>query len=111
MLALREFHAEQGAVFTELQSMEAVAHYGDVAAEYAALNQSVGLIDLSFRGRLCLLGADRVRLLHGQVTNDIKALKAGQGCYAAFTSPKGRMQADVHIYASPKSCCSISSPA
>ena len=99
MLALREFHAEQGAVFTELQSMEAVAHYGDVAAEYAALNQSVGLIDLSFRGRLCLLGADRVRLLHGQVTNDIKALKAGQGCYAAFTSPKGRMQADVHIYA------------
>jgi folate-binding protein YgfZ len=99
MLALREFHAEQGAVFTELQSMESVAHYGDVAAEYAALNQSVGLIDLSFRGRLCLLGADRVRLLHGQVTNDIKALKAGQGCYAAFTSPKGRMQADVHVYA------------
>jgi folate-binding protein YgfZ len=99
MLALREFHAEQGAVFTELQSMEAVAHYGDVAAEYAALNQSVGLIDLSFRGRLCLLGADRVRLLHGQVTNDIKALQAGQGCYAAFTSPKGRMQADVHVYA------------
>ena len=33
MLALREFHAEQDAVFTELQSMEAVAHYGDVAAE------------------------------------------------------------------------------
>ena len=99
MLALREFHAEQGAVFTELHSMEAVAHYGEVAAEYVALNQSVGLVDLSFRGRLCLLGADRVRLLHGQVTNDIKALKAGQGCYAAFTSPKGRMQADVHVYA------------
>ena len=99
MLALREFHAEQGAVFTELQSMEAVAHYGDIAAEYAALQNSVGLADLSFRGRLCLLGADRVRLLHGQVTNDIKALQAGQGCYAAFTSPKGRMQADVHVYA------------
>lgn len=78
MLALREFHAEQGAVFTELQSMEAVGHYGDVAAEYTALQNSVGLVDLSFRGRLCLLGADRVRLLHGQVTNDIKALQAGQ---------------------------------
>lgn len=99
MLALHEFHAEQGAVFTELQSMEAVAHYGDVATEYSALRDSVGLADLSFRGRLCLLGADRVRLLHGQVTNDIQALKTGQGCYAAFTSPKGRMQADVHVYA------------
>jgi len=99
MLALHEFHAGQGAVFIELQSMEAVAHYGDVAAEYSALQDSVGLVDLSFRGRLCLLGADRVRLLHGQVTNDIQALKTGQGCYAAFTSPKGRMQADVHVYA------------
>lgn len=99
MLALHEFHAGQGAVFTELQSMEAVAHYGDVAAEYSALQDSVGLADLSFRGRLCLLGADRVRLLHGQVTNDIQALRPGQGCYAAFTSPKGRMQADVHVYA------------
>ena len=99
MLALREFHAQQGAVFTELDSMEAVAGYGDVVAEYAALQGSAGLIDLSFRGRLCLLGADRVRLLHGQVTNDIQALKTGQGCYAAFTSPKGRMQADVHVYA------------
>ena len=66
MLALREFHAQQGAVFTELDSMEAVAGYGDGVAEYAALQGSAGLIDLSFRGRLCLLGADRVRLLHGQ---------------------------------------------
>ena len=56
MLALREFHAEQGAVFTELQSMEAVAHYGDVAAEYSALQNSVGVADLSFRGRRAFWG-------------------------------------------------------
>lgn len=99
MPVLRELHAGLGATFTMLNGAEAVADYGDVTSEYAALDLSVGLSDLSFRGRLCLLGSDRVRLLHGQVTNDIQALRTGQGCYAAFTSPKGRMQADVHVYA------------
>jgi folate-binding protein YgfZ len=98
-LSLREVHSELGARFTELVGMEAVADYGDPAAEHAALGHTVGIIDLSFRGRLCLTGADRVRLLHGQVTNDIQRLKTGDGCYAAFTSPKGKLQADVNVYA------------
>jgi folate-binding protein YgfZ len=98
-LSLREVHSELGARFTELNGMEAVADYGDPASEYAALTSAAGILDLSFRGRICLMGADRVRLLHGQVTNDIQRLKTGDGCYAAFTSPKGRMQADVYVYA------------
>ncbi|HTI72838.1 MAG TPA: glycine cleavage T C-terminal barrel domain-containing protein, partial [Candidatus Limnocylindria bacterium] len=55
--------------------------------------------DLSFRGRICLTGADRVRLLNGQVTNDVKKLEAGQGCYAALVTAKGKMQADLNIHA------------
>src|SRR4029434_9067794 len=54
-----------------------------------------------FRGRLCLLGADRVRLLNGQVTNDVASLKPGEGCYAALVTAKGRMQSDLNIYALP----------
>jgi folate-binding Fe-S cluster repair protein YgfZ len=44
------------------------------------------MIDMSFRSRLCLTGADRVRFLHGQVTNDVKRLNAGEGCYAALVT-------------------------
>lgn len=82
--------------------MEVVADYGDVRAEHAAIRATVGVVDLSFRGRLCLVGADRVRLLNGQVTNDVKALATGMGCHAAFCSPKGRLVADTFIYALPE---------
>ena len=77
---------------------EAVADYGDWLAEHRAFTMAAGVIDLSARGRLCLLGADRQRFLHGQVTNDVNKLEVGQGCYAAIISGKGRMQADLNIF-------------
>ena len=43
-------------------------------------------------------GADRAAYLQGLLTNDIAALGAGQGCYAAYLTPQGRMIADMHVY-------------
>jgi folate-binding protein YgfZ len=97
-LPLQEFHQKLGARFTSVNGVEAVADYGDVLAEHAALRETAGVLDLSFRGRLCLLGADRVRFLHGQVTNDVKKLRAGEGCYAALVTAKGRMEGDLTIF-------------
>ena len=97
-LALHEFHAALRAQFTEVNGMEAVEHYGDWLAEYSALRNSVAVLDLSFRSRLVLTGADRVRLLNGQVTNNVKDLPVGDGCYAALVTNKGRMQSDLNIY-------------
>ncbi|MGD0815834.1 MAG: aminomethyltransferase family protein [Verrucomicrobiota bacterium] len=97
-LPLHDFHQARGAQFLELTGREAVAHYGDAPAEYAALRQSAGILDLSFRGRLCVLGSDRVKFLNGQVTNNVKDLRPGQGCYAALVSVKGKIQSDLHIY-------------
>jgi folate-binding protein YgfZ len=100
-LPLHEVHAALGARFTEVFGAETVAHYGNPTAEHAALRSAAAVLDLGFRGRFCLTGADRVRLLHGQVTNDIVALAPLRGCYAAFVSNKGRMQADAFVYALP----------
>ena len=97
-LALHAFHQNQSAHFIELNGAEAVSDYGDAQAEYAALCQSAGLFDLSFRSRLCITGADRIRFLHGQVTNDVKRLQTGSGCYAALITAKGKMQSDLNIY-------------
>jgi len=77
---LHEFHDGLNARFAEVNGSEVVNDYADAAAEHAALCQAAGALDLSFRGRICLTGADRVRLLNGQVTNDVKKLGTGQGC-------------------------------
>ena len=95
---LHEFHQSLGAHFTVVNGTEMVADYGEPLAEHAALRQKSGVLDLSGRSRLCLVGADRARYLHGQVTNDIKKLAVGTGTYAAVTTAKGRMEGDLNIF-------------
>jgi folate-binding protein YgfZ len=97
-LLLHEFHHSFGGRFVELNGAEIVADYDDWLAEHAALRETAGVIDLSFRSRICLTGADRVRFLHGQVTNDVKKLHPGEGCYAAITTAKGKMESDLNIF-------------
>jgi folate-binding protein YgfZ len=98
-LMLQEFHHSLGARFAELNGAQIVNDYGDWLAEHAALRESAGVIDLSFRSRLCLVGTDRARFLHGQVTNDVKKLRPGEGCYAVITTAKGKMESDLNIFA------------
>lgn len=65
---------------------------------YAAARERAVVIDRSERGRLVVSGADRASYLQGLLTNDVSALKAGEGCYAAYLTPQGRMIADVFVY-------------
>ena len=58
-------------------------------------------IERDDRAVLALTGGDRVRFLHGMVTNDIKRLTTGRGCRAALLSQKGRFVADLVVYARP----------
>ncbi len=97
-LALSDEHSRRGAHFQEVNGCAVVAHYGDPRAEYEALQRTVGIFDLSFRGRVCVLGEDRVRFLNGQVTNDVAALAPWRGCYAALITAKGKMLSDLNIY-------------
>ena len=69
-----------------------------IAADYEALTEGAAFIDFSSRGRLCLTGADRQTFINGQVTNNVKDLRTGQGCYAALANAKGKMTADLNIF-------------
>src|SRR5438045_518352 len=82
----------------EIGGAQVPRDFGDPAREYQSLHETVGLADLSFRSRVCLLGNDRKRFLHGQVTNNVNDLGVGAGCYAALVTAKGRMQSDLFIY-------------
>jgi len=68
---------------------------------YQALRESVGYLDLSARGKIIATGEDRVRLLHAMTTNHIQQLVSGQGCYAFFLNPQGRILADANILILP----------
>jgi tRNA-modifying protein YgfZ len=57
------------------------------------------LINLSARAKFKLTGADRVRYLNGQVTNDIRTATAERAIYACVTDAKGRIVGDIHVHA------------
>jgi folate-binding protein YgfZ len=67
------------------------------AADYVAVTEGCGLLDRSERGKLALSGSDARAFLHGQVTNDTESLAAGEGCYAAFLTNKGKMLGDLRV--------------
>ncbi len=69
----------------------------EAAAADRLLTEEVGLVDRSERGKLALTGPQAKELLSGQVTNDIEALTAGSGCFAALLTNKGKMLADLRV--------------
>lgn len=64
---------------------------------YIAARSDAALIDFSAYGRIGVMGTDRVSYLQGLLTNDIEALRVGEGCYTAYLTPQGRMIADMRV--------------
>jgi tRNA-modifying protein YgfZ len=67
--------------------------------EYSALHNGALFFDRSDRTRLRISGPKAVELVTGMVTNDVSSLVAGEGQYAAALTPKGKIIADVRIFA------------
>jgi folate-binding protein YgfZ len=68
------------------------------AAAYDAARHRAAFLDRSHRGRIVVSGTERASYLQGLMTNDIVALKPGQGCYTAYLTAQGRMIADLDAY-------------
>jgi len=66
------------------------------AARAAATN--VVVFNVSQRTQIEITGSDRARFLHGFTSNDIKALKPGQGCETFITNLKGKVVAHVFVF-------------
>ncbi|HET6680277.1 MAG TPA: glycine cleavage T C-terminal barrel domain-containing protein [Gemmatimonadaceae bacterium] len=75
------------------------AESGNVEQSYAALRESAVVVDRSHRLRLTLDGPRAAETLAGLVTSDVLSLKPGAGQYGAALSPKGKIIADVRIFA------------
>jgi len=98
-LLLYSDHERAGAVFGTLEGWEIPFHYGDKTREYFAAKESCAISDLSYRGKLKVTGQDRTAFLHNMLTNDIKALSPGKGCYAALLTDRAKMVSDMFVFA------------
>jgi folate-binding protein YgfZ len=57
-----------------------------------------GTVDLNDRAKFVLSGADRVRYLNGQVTNDVRKASSIEAVYACVTNLKGKIESDIYIH-------------
>ncbi|MDA1080198.1 MAG: folate-binding protein [Gemmatimonadetes bacterium] len=66
---------------------------------YRAAREDAAFIDRSDRLRLEFTGAQAAATLNGLLTNDVATLKPGFGHYAAALTVKGKIIADVRVFA------------
>src|SRR5438270_8561696 len=67
--------------------------------EYSALHNGALFFDMSDRARMRISGPKAAELVTGMVTNDVSWLTPGEGQYAAALTPKGKIVADLRIFA------------
>ncbi len=95
---LHEHHLKLGASFEDMSGWNVPIHYGDMAAEHRAVRHTVGIADLSHRGKIRVTGDDRVKWLQSVISNDIVPLQPGQGRHSSFLTHKGKMLTYFRIY-------------
>lgn len=74
------------------------------------IEQQPVIFDRSHWGHIRLTGADRVRFLHNQTTNNIEQLSPGQGCHSVFVTSTGRTIDLATVYALPEALLVVVSP-
>ena len=67
------------------------------SADYELLTEHAGLVARPGRAVLELTGGEAAEFLQGQVSNDVEALEAGQGCYATLLDHKGKLRTDLRV--------------
>ncbi|MGH8630802.1 MAG: aminomethyltransferase family protein [Burkholderiales bacterium] len=96
--ALEASYRALGATWTEARGCLLPEHFGDVRAEYYAVRKAAGVLDRTDCAYLTAAGPDAVRFLQGMLSNDVKRLQPGHGCYATQLTALGQMVADLYVF-------------
>ena len=78
-----------------------MAEHDPPAAAYAETRRRGALLDLSDRAKWHLSGADRIRYLNGQATNDIRRACPDAALLACVTTAKGRLSGLIFVSSTP----------
>lgn len=95
---LYSIHEQLGAVFEKKHAdWNIVTEFTDAVSEHHAVRNSVGIADVSYRGRHRLTGEDRAKFLHRIISNNVESLSTGQGTYATLLTHRGKIIADMNL--------------
>jgi len=97
MLPLASRYHAAGAQDMNVHAWRVPRSFGDPVQEYQALRNSAGMMDLTFRVRVRVTGADRVGFLQNMLTNDLKSLTPGTGCRALKLDVRGKIESKVDV--------------
>ena len=92
------WHEGAGAAIGEYFGARLPSHFGDFRAEYAALRETVGLVDTNFRAFFSFTGADRQRYVNAVLTSNVRDLKPGLGTVGLLLTPQGHILAEVETF-------------
>lgn len=68
-----------------------------ILEDYKQITEGSAIGEVAPTAQLAVAGNDRASFLQGLLTNDVQALKPGDGCYAAWLTAQGRMLTDMHV--------------
>jgi aminomethyltransferase len=100
---LLELHRSSGATIGEYFGTLLPSRFGDFGAEYAALRETVALVDTNFRAFFSFTGTDRQRYVNAILTSNVRDLKPGQGTVGLLLNPQGHILAEVETFAREES--------
>jgi len=96
-------HRSAGATIGEYFGTLLPSRFGDFAAEYRALRETVALVDTNFRAFFSFTGPDRQRYVNAILTSNVRDLKPGQGAVGMLLNPQGHILAEVETFAREES--------
>jgi hypothetical protein len=79
------------------------SRFGDFGTEYAALRETVGLVDTNFRAFFSFTAPDRQRYVNAILTSNVRDLKPGRGTVGLLLNPQGHILAEVETFAREES--------
>jgi folate-binding protein YgfZ len=97
------FLGQSGAAWGEVAGCRILLHFGDPRAEYEALTSGVGIAPWLGRTQIEFTGDDRAAFLHNLCTNNVRALRPGQGCEAFITNVQGKTIGHGYLFAGAES--------
>ena len=87
--ALHDVHLAQGASFLWAGEWKRVADYGSIEAEYRAVRENVGMIDVGTLGKFRISGPDAVEFLERLYPNHIADIQPGRLRYGLMLDEHG----------------------
>ena len=90
--------SNRAAATREVSGRTVAARFSDPAEEYRAFHMSAVMIPAPARGRILVTESERVEFLQGQLSNDLTALKSGEGQPTLVLTAQGRVVGRADLY-------------